>query len=152
MSITVHFGGQLSFLKDLDALLSFTIYYAEEQGWVFSELKEDGQIKLEPWEKGIILQSDMNVESIKIFFDDSLTLATFCKTQFGGVEAHIKVIEFLHAIEVFFTNFWVDDEGDYWKTNDQFLLKNKMAFMTKILDDVEKSINDQKDENKWKYN
>lgn len=152
MSITVHFGGQLSSLKDLDALLSFTIYYAEEQGWVFSELKEDGQIKLEPWEKGIILQSDMNVESIKIFFDDSLTLATFCKTQFGGVEAHIKVIEFLHAIEVFFTNFWVDDEGDYWKTNDQFLLKNKMAFMTKILDDVEKSINDQKDENKWKYN
>jgi len=152
MSITVHFGGQLSSLEDLEALLSFTIYYAEEQGWVFSELKEDGQIKLEPWEKGIILQSDMNVESIKIFFDDSLTLATFCKTQFGGVEAHIKVIEFLHAIEVFFTNFWVDDEGDYWKTNDQFLLKNKMAFMTKILDDVEKSINDQKDENKWKYN
>ncbi len=152
MSITVHFGGQLSSLKDLDALLPFITYYAEEQGWVFSELKEGAQTKLEPWEKGIILQSDMNVESIKIFFDDSLTLATFCKTQFGGVEAHIEVIDFLHAIEGFFEKFWVDDEGDYWKTNDEFLLKNKMDFMAKILDDVEKSMNDQKDENKWKYN
>ena len=152
MSITVHFGGQLSSLKDLDALLSFITYYAEEQGWVYSELKEDDQTELEPWEKGICLQSDINVETINIFFDESLTLATFCKTQFGGVEAHIEVIDFLHSIEEFFEKFWVDDEGDYWKTNDQFLLKTKMDFMSKILDDVEKSINDQKDENKWKYN
>ena len=152
MSITVHFGGQLSSLKDLDALLSFVTYYAEEHDWIYFELKEDAQTKLKPWEKGICFQSDMNVESIKIFFDDSLTLATFCKTQFGGVEAHIEVIEFLHAIEGFFKNFWVDDEGDYWKTNDPILLKNKMDFVAKILDDVEKSINEQKDENKWKYN
>ena len=152
MSITVHFGGQLASLKDLDALLSFTTYYAEKHDWPFSELKEDSGTKLEPWEKGISLQSDMRVEFINIYFDESLTLATFCKTQFGGVDAHIEVIEFLHAIEGFFMNFWVDDEGDYWKTNDQFLLKSKMDFVAKILDDAEKSINEQKDENKWKYN
>lgn len=152
MSITVHFGGQLASLKDLDPLLSFITYYAEEHDWPFSELKEDSQTKLEPWEKGISLQSDMQVESINIYFDDTLTLSTFCKTQFGGVEAHIEVIEFLHAIEGFFKDFWVEDEGDYWKTNDQLLLKNKIDFVATILDDVEKSIKDQKDENKWKYN
>lgn len=152
MSITVHFGGQLASLKDLDALVSFVAYYAEEQDWIFSELKGDSQTKLEPWEKGISLQSDDRVESIHIYFDESLSFATFCKTQFGGVEAHIEVIEFLHAIKDFFKTFWVEDEGDYWKTNDQLLLQNKMGFMAKILDDVEKSIKEQKDENKWKYN
>ena len=152
MSITIHFGGQLASLKDLDALLSLITYYAEEHDWPYSELKENDLPKLEPWEKGISLQSNTGVESINIYFDDSLTLGTFCKTQFGGVEAHIEVIEFLHAIEGFFKKFWVEDEGDYWKTNDQLLLKNKMDFMAKILDDVEKSIKEQKDENKWKYN
>ncbi|KIA89348.1 hypothetical protein [Kaistella jeonii] len=152
MSITIHFGGQLASLKDLDALLSMVTYYAEEHDCPFSESKEDDQTKLEPWEKGISLHSNTGVESINIYFDDSLTLGTFCKTQFGGVEAHIEVIEFLYAIEGFFKNFWVEDEGDYWKTNDQLLLKNKMDFMAKILDDVEKSIKEQKEENKWKYN
>lgn len=152
MSITIHFGGQLASLEDLDALLSFTTYYAEEHDWVFSELNENSETKLEPWEKGITLQSDMQVESIHIYFDESLTLGTFCKTQFGGVKAHIEVIEFLHSIEHFFKNFWVDDEGDYWETNDQHLLKYKMDFIAKIFDDVEKSIKDQTDENKWKYN
>ena len=152
MSITIHFGGQLASLEDLDALLSFTTYYAEEHDWVFSELNENSETKLEPWEKGITLQSNMKVESIDIYFDESLTLGTFCKTQFGGVKAHIEVIEFLHSIEHFFKNFWVDDEGDYWETNDQYLLKYKMDFIAKIFDDVEKSIKDQTDDNKWKYN
>ncbi|MBF8457539.1 hypothetical protein IV494_10150 [Kaistella sp. G5-32] len=152
MSITIHFGGQLASLKDLDALLSMVTYYAEEHDWPYSELKENAQTKLEPWEKGVSLQSNTGVESINIYFDDSLTLGTFCKTQFGGVEAHIEVIEFLHAIEGFFKNFWVEDEGDYWKTKDQLLLKKKMDLMAKILDDVEKSIKEQKEENKWKYN
>ncbi len=152
MSITVHFGGQLASVKDLDAVLSFITYYAEENDWAFSELKEDGVIKLEPWETGISLLTNLEIDPIHIYFDDSLTLGTFCKTQFGGVDSHIELIEFLHAIEGFFENFWVEDEGDYWKTNDQLLLKDKMDFVAKILDDVEKSIKEQKDENKWKYN
>lgn len=152
MSITVHFGGQLASIKDLDALISFIAYYAEDHGWLFIESAEDSQTQLEPWEKGITLQSNPLVETINIYFDDSLTLETFCKTQFGGAEAHIEVIDFLHAIEGFFKNFWVDDEGDYWTTNDEFLLKTKLDFMAKILDDVEKTIREQKSENKWKYN
>jgi hypothetical protein len=152
MSITIHFGGQLASLKDLDALLSFTTYYAEEHDWSFSELKEDSQTQLQPWEKGISLQAHAEIEPLHIYFDDSLTLSTFCKTQFGGVEAHLEVIVFLHAIEDFFQDFWVEDEGDYWKTNDQLLLKNKIDFVAQILDDIDKSIKEQKEENKWKYN
>lgn len=86
------------------------------------------------------------------FFDETLTLQTFCKTQFGGIEAHIEVIEFLHTIEEFFLDFWVIDEGDYWTTNDELLLKEKMGIMSKILDEVEKSLREQNKENKWKYN
>ena len=152
MSITIHFGGQLASLKDLDALLSFTTYYAEEHDWSFSELKEDSQTQLQPWEKGISLQAHPEIEPLHIYFDDSLTLSTFCKTQFGGVDAHLEIIGFLHAIEDFFQDFWVEDEGDYWKTNDQLLLKSKIDFVAQILDDIDKSIKEQKEENKWKYN
>lgn len=152
MSITIHFGGQIASVKALDDLLAFVKYYATDKNWYFSELKEDCQDQLQPWENGIILQSHPEVESICIFFDEALTLETFCKTQFGGVEAHIEVIDFLHAIEDFFLHFWVIDEGDYWTTNDEFLLKEKMDVMSKILDDVEKSLREQKDDQKWKYN
>ena len=152
MSITIHFGGQLASLKDLDALLSFTTYYAEEHDWSFSALKEDSQTQLQPWEKGISLQANPEIEPLHIYFDDCLTLSTFCKTQFGGIDAHLEIIAFLHAIEDFFQDFWVEDEGDYWKTNDHLLLKNKIDFVAQILDDIDKSIKEQKDENKWKYN
>lgn len=152
MSITVHFGGKLASVEDLDTLLSFINYYAQEKDWISSELKEDDTVKLQPWEKGISLISDMRIDPIHIYFDETLTLETFCKTQFGGVEAHVEVIEFLHAIEDFFLNFWVDDEGEYWTTSDEFLLEHKLDMVAKILDDVEKPIEEQKDENKWKYN
>lgn len=152
MSITIHFGGKLASLHDLDRLLSFVNYYAEEKEWISSELKEDGKIKLEPWEKGISLITNIRIDPVHIYFDETLALGTFCKTQFGGVEAHLEIIEFLHAIEIFFAKFWVEDEGDYWLTNDEFLLKQKMDLIAKILDDVEKSIEEQKEENKWKYN
>lgn len=152
MTVTVHFGGQLSSLKDLDALLLFITYYADEHDWPFSELKEAPETNLQPWEKGISLQSHPLTEPIHIYFDDGLTLETSCKTQFGGVEAHTEVIAFLRAIEGFFKNFWVEDEGNFWQTNDHLLLQNKMDFVAKILDDAEKSIEEQKEENKWKYN
>lgn len=152
MSITIHFGGQLSSIKALDDLLAFVNYYANDKDWICSELKEGSQEPLQLWENGIILQSNPNVESICLFFDEALTLQTFCKTQFGGIESHIEVIEFLHAIEDFFLDFWVIDEGDYWTTNDELLLKEKMGIMAKILDEVEKSLREQNKENKWKYN
>lgn len=152
MSITIHFGGKLDSLKSLDDLLAFVNYYANDKDWLCSELKEDCPQELQPWENGIILQSNPNVESICLFFDENLTLETFCKTQFGGVEAHIDVIEFLHAIEHFFLDFWVIDEGDYWTTNDELLLTEKMGIMAQILDDVEKSLRNQNKDNKWKYN
>lgn len=152
MSITIHFGGKLSSLKTLDELLAFVIYYATDKDWVFSELNADLEANLEPWEKAIILQTNTNVESIFIHFDETLTFQTFCKTQFGGVEAHLEVIEFLHAIEDFFIDFWVIDEGDYWLTNDELLLKEKMDIMELILGDVEKSLREQNETDKWKYN
>lgn len=152
MSITIHFGGKLSSIKILDELLAFVAYYATDKDWVFSELKEDSETNIEPWEKAIILQTDMNVESIFIHFDETLTFQTFCKTQFGGVEAHVDIIEFLHEIEKFFIDFWVMDEGDYWQTNDELLLKEKMDTMSTILGAVEKSLKEQNDNDKWKYN
>ena len=152
MSITIHFGGRLDSVKALEDLLAFVNYYANDKDWMCSDLKDDGQNELQPWENGIILQSHPKVETIRLFFDETLTLQTFCKTQFGGVEAHIEVIEFLHAIEHFFLDFWVIDEGDYWATNDHLILKEKIDVMSKILDDVEKSLRAQKDDDKWKYN
>lgn len=162
MSITIHFGGELQSKEKLAELLSFTMYFADEKG-LFALMIEEGDTPLVKMKdekmaddgtlySGMMLQPHMDAETICLFFDEHLILDTFCKTQFGGAEAHLMVIEFLDEIKPFFKTFWVDDEGDYWETRDLVLLQKKLDMVSEILDGVEKSLNEQHSSKKWKYN
>ena len=53
------------------------------------------------------------------------TIAT--KTQFAGIETHIAVIKLLKHLKArYFSEFDMSDEGEYWETDDEVLLKKKL--------------------------
>jgi len=59
------------------------------------------------------------------------------KTQFAGVAIHKIVIQlFSHLNKKYFVDFTMIDEGQYWETNDEELLKSTFRKYTDLLDDV----------------
>jgi hypothetical protein len=57
------------------------------------------------------------------------------KTQFAGVSVHQILIQlFRHLNKKYFVNFSLIDEGKYWETNDEELLKTIFKKYTDLLD------------------
>jgi len=94
--------------------------------------------------KGIILNAGQGVEMLAILFDRSGTLTdmmqqvfwihnkgrgehfTACKTQFGKIDAHIRIVELLDLIKKkYISDLIVDDEGAYWESRDRRILVEK---------------------------
>ena len=61
----------------------------------------------------------------------------FIKTQFAPVDTHIALIKiFRYLKRKYFQFFEVNDEGRYWETGDEKLLKEKIAFLAQKMDAV----------------
>ena len=59
------------------------------------------------------------------------------KTQFAGQDAHIALLKFLRYIETkYLVDFTLSDEGNYWETNDENVLKIQFQKYEFILDAV----------------
>lgn len=58
------------------------------------------------------------------------------KTQYAGIEEHIKVITLFRYLEQkYLTGFQMTDEGGYWETNDLEVLKDNFRKYDSIMDD-----------------
>lgn len=161
MGITIHFNGHLKSEDDYNNLMLFCSEYSEKQEWEYTLFKnqknilyrvKDDKINTEDFiAKGIHILSGEHCEPILMEFDDDLYINCSCKTQFAGVKTHQQIIDFLRKIELYFENFEVIDEAEYWQTNDEDLLKNKMDFLQKAIEEISKTV--EKNQNdKWKYN
>lgn len=63
------------------------------------------------------------------------------KTQFAGIEIHKLVIHlFKYLSEKYLENFQLYDEGNYWETRDDKLLKNTFDRYTNLLESFESSL------------
>ena len=63
------------------------------------------------------------------------------KTQFAGIEIHKSIIHLLKYItEKYFHEFNLMDEGNYWKTLDENILKERFARYNLLLNMVEDAI------------
>jgi hypothetical protein len=70
---------------------------------------------------------------------------SFVKTQFAPPEIHITLIKLLRYLKrKYFQTFEVIDEGKYWETGDEGLLKEKMEFLSQKMDAVSQAL-----ENSW---
>ncbi len=103
--------------------------------------------------KGINLNIHKDCGDLSFFFDlngilrDPIQMAggegvedetlpfTFVKTQYAPPEIHITLVKlFRYLKRKYFQTFEVMDEGDYWETGDENLLKEKMQFLSQKLD------------------
>jgi hypothetical protein len=114
--------------------------------------------------KGISLNVHKGCSSFDFFFDangilrDPVQMAqteqeqeieqetlpfTFVKTQFAPPDIHITLVKFLRYLqEKYFQTLEVIDEGSYWETGDEDLLKEKMEFLSRKMDTVAQALED----------
>lgn len=126
-------------------------YYCLNEDW-----KKKSQLKLEHREdgahilghaalKGISFTPHPKSETVWLFFDDQGNISSpisivmreeddsgdfywlAVKTQFAGVEIHIAIIElFKYLKNKYISNLEVVDEGEFWETGNELLLKSKI--------------------------
>jgi hypothetical protein len=59
------------------------------------------------------------------------------KTQFAGIETHLFIIQlFRYLSKKYFTDFNLSDEGQYWETNDESILRANFKKYTDLIDSV----------------
>lgn len=69
--------------------------------------------------------------------NESLLYLLSVKTQFAGMHAHILLIRLLKYLSgKYFIHFQLSDEGLYWETGDEKLLKEKFDLYNSLLDNV----------------
>ena len=121
--------------------------------------------------KGIMLNAGQGVETLAILFDRSGTLTDImqqvswignngqgerfiiCKTQFGNIDQHIRIIELFDLLKnKYISNLTVNDEGAYWDSRDRRLLAEKRVALghairhtEKVISNIELSGDDSRD-------
>jgi hypothetical protein len=66
---------------------------------------------------------------------------TMCKTQFGSIDAHIRIIELFDLLKKkYSSNLIVDDEGAYWESRDRRVLAEKRVALGHFIRHTERVI------------
>jgi hypothetical protein len=55
------------------------------------------------------------------------------KTQFAGIDTHIRVIQILRDIKRFFQTFTVNDEGEYWQSENTTVLAEHIRRCNEVI-------------------
>jgi hypothetical protein len=134
MGVTIHFEGQLKSENDFNELISEAEKFAKKNEMEYSPFSEPskklGRVRNEEdWDyegptKGIKIQPDPNSDPLWLEFDKDNYIQEYCKTQFAGIDIHLKIIELLKLIEPHFKELIVVDEAEFWDSNDKELLQN----------------------------
>jgi hypothetical protein len=155
MGVTIHYKGKLNSADEIDSFCEEMEDIAKSMGWKHTLIDRFDKNDNTPV-KGIIIQPHPKSESLQLITDkqgtlrnafaiefagddSELTYLNFIKTQFAPVEIHIAVIKLLKYIhKKYISNLDVYDEGDYWQTGDEKILKGKIDFLNKAINQMAK--------------
>jgi hypothetical protein len=143
MGVTVHFEGRLKGAQAFSSLL----LHVEEIGraeTLLTERFENAQAKLgrvreeRPWDyvgrtKGILLYLHEDCDPLRLEFDRELYVQEWVKTQFAGVETHVRLIQILRDIGRFFRTLTVYDEGEYWESENREALAEHIRRCNEVI-------------------
>jgi hypothetical protein len=143
MGVTIHFEGRLK----SDQAFSSLLLHIEEIGraeTLLTERFENPQAKLGRGgeersvdyvgpTKGILLYLHEDCEPLRLEFDRELYVQEWVKTQFAGVDTHIRLIQMLREIEGFFQTLVVNDEGEYWESGNQAALEGHFRACNEVI-------------------
>lgn len=145
MGVTVHFEGQLTNEAAYDKIIQVASSIAGAEGWpiepITSVVVTLPRVRDEKnWDytgpvKGIVIYVHEDCDPVRLEFDRDLYVQEFTKTQFAGVQIHLKVLKLLKAIEPLFRNLTVEDEGEWWETQDTAKLAEHMARVQQVIDE-----------------
>jgi hypothetical protein len=143
MGVTVHFEGRLKGAQAFSSLL----LHVEEIGraeTLLTERFENAQAKLgrvreeRRWEyvgptKGILLYLHEDCDPLRLEFDRELYVQEWVKTQFAGVETHVRLIQILRDIGRFFPTLTINDEGEYWESENREALAEHIRRCNEVI-------------------
>ncbi len=145
MGVTIHFEGQLKGEAAYQGLISTASSFAKKENCpaeviesaeaTLLRVRDEQDCDYTGPVKGIALHIHEDCDPVRLEFDRDLYVQEFTKTQFAGVECHLKVVDLLRAIQPFFRNLKVEDEGEYWETNDHTILAAHMDRTREVIED-----------------
>jgi hypothetical protein len=145
MGVTIHFEGRLKSEKVYEDLLALTSAIANAQKWLTEAIEPTEKTLLrvrdeEEWDytgpvKGIIVRLDEDCDPLRLEFDRDLYIQEFVKTQFAGVQCHLRVIDLLKSIQPLFHELKVEDEGEYWETEDLATLETHVETVREVIEE-----------------
>jgi hypothetical protein len=144
MGVTIHFEGRVQDEAAYLALLDTATAFANRHHWPVQSihLKEAALLRVrdeQDWDysgpvKGVIIHPHEDCDTVRLEFDRDLYIQEFTKTQFAGAQIHLRVLELLRALEPFFTELAIEDEGEYWETKDLQLLESHIEHSQSAID------------------
>jgi len=137
MGLSIHYSGHISDNSLIDDLIKEVEDISKSLDWSYTIIHDD---KL----KGICCNPEGS-EPVWFTFDlsgrlcspaslmrkelnDPFFFINFTKTQYAGPDAHITIIKLIRYIEKkYFSSFELCDEGMYWETMNENILRNQFA-------------------------
>lgn len=167
MGLTIHYNGKLKNANDLKSLIDDVKDVAIAEKWdyfVFEDQFENNSFseiidrenlygimitppKSEPFSMSFLSNGRMssilhfNVMKLESEINEDLVYAVFTKTQYSGYENHKKLILLLDFISKrYLEDFECKDDGYYWESRDEDLLKKTFEKYTNLIDGFTSSI------------
>jgi hypothetical protein len=86
--------------------------------------------------KGIAIYLHQECEPFRLEFDKDLYVQQYTKTQFSGLSCHLKIIELLKKIQPYFRTLNVSDEGEFWETGDEKILRHHFETIKNAIEEM----------------
>ena len=163
MGLSIHYSGTIKDFALVDELITEVTDICQSLNWKYHIIREPNTHHLDgicfsPEEcEPIILTflssgrmcSFVNLMNKDIYIqnglDEELIYTTSTKTQFAGIDVHIAVIKLLRYLkEKYFSAFELSDEGMYWETKDEIVLKKQFAKYDFLLNAVADALSEMK--------
>jgi hypothetical protein len=146
MGLSIHYSGSIKDRSLLPQLGAEMKDICESLGWDYHYFEADEKDPLEgvyfaPEEceplfltftpEGRLLSPISHITRemlVEHGLDPELIYTISTKTQYAGIDAHMAIIRlFRYLSKKYFSHFEMNDEGNYWETDDPEVLKNQFS-------------------------
>ncbi len=152
MGLTIHYSGAINCTEDIPEFVEELADIAKSMGWTAQPINMD---EAAPNFRGVIVNPQGDCEPLCFIFDREARLralmdliceqveptkysfSTATKTQFTTIETHVWIIGLLRYLKKrYLGNLKVQDEGEYWETEDLPKLREKKEFLQGMINQM----------------
>ena len=153
MGLTIHYAAQLNDPRSLPLLVAEVQDICASAHWTYTRIPVDDQEEHLDL-RGIVVNLSRESEPLWLTFSSDGRLTTplayqmrdrfpdwafqaFTKTQFAGPQTHIVLVHLLKYLAgKYFSSIQVNDEGQYWDTEDVGVLRERFETYQQVFNQV----------------